>query len=110
MIKSYRRQILRLDDTMLDIAWPELLVIGAVALVVIGPKDLPKVMHQVGEWAGKARRMVHELQRGFEQLSYESEVADKIKQKEQAPIVSTEGASPPLPSDHTKDHDRPTAA
>ena len=40
---------------MLDIAWPELVVIGAVALVAIGPKDLPKVMHTLGQWAGKAR-------------------------------------------------------
>src|ERR1700733_8341071 len=62
--------------SMLDIAWPELIVIGAVALVAIGPKDLPKVMRVLGQWAGKARNVVHELQRNFEQLSYEAEVAE----------------------------------
>jgi sec-independent protein translocase protein TatB len=64
---------------MLDVAWPELIVIGAVALVAIGPKDLPKAMRVLGQWAGKARNIVHELQRNFEQLSYEAEVAEKLK-------------------------------
>jgi len=64
---------------MLDIAWPELVVIGAVALVAIGPKDLPKVMRVMGQWAGKARAAAHEIQRNFEQLSYEAEVAERLK-------------------------------
>jgi sec-independent protein translocase protein TatB len=64
---------------MLDIAWPELVVIGAVALVAIGPKDLPKVMRVIGKWAGKARNTVRELQHSFEQLSYEAEIAEKLK-------------------------------
>jgi len=64
---------------MLDIAWPELIVIGAVALVAIGPKDLPKVMRVLGQWAGKARAVARELQGSFEQLSYEAEVTEKLK-------------------------------
>jgi len=64
---------------MLDIAWPELAVIGAVALVAIGPKDLPKVMRTLGQWAGKARNAMHEIQRSFEQLNYEAEIAEKLK-------------------------------
>jgi sec-independent protein translocase protein TatB len=67
---------------MLDIAWPEIIVIGAVALVAIGPKDLPKVMRVAGEWAGKARNAARELQRSFEQLSYEAEIADKLQHDE----------------------------
>lgn len=96
---------------MLDIAWPELLVIGAVALVAIGPEDLPKVMRKMGQWAGKARRMVHDVQRGFEQLSYESEIADKLKQTEKTGTSSKASASPatpPVPPEKTDDHDRPT--
>ena len=64
---------------MLDVAWPELIVIGVVAVVAIGPKDLPKVMHTLGRWAGKARAMAHDVQRSFEQLNYEADIADKLK-------------------------------
>lgn len=85
---------------MLDIAWPELMVIGAVALVAIGPKDLPKVMHTLGRWAGKARAFAHELQRNFDQLSYESEIADKLKKEEEAKATSPPPAASPPP--HTE--------
>jgi sec-independent protein translocase protein TatB len=64
---------------MLDIAWPELMIIGIVAVVAIGPKDLPKVMHAMGRWAGKARHMAHDVQRSIEQLSYEADMAEKLK-------------------------------
>ncbi|MDX2028978.1 MAG: twin-arginine translocase TatA/TatE family subunit [Alphaproteobacteria bacterium] len=82
---------------MLDVAWPELMVIGAVALVAIGPKDLPKVMHTLGQWAGKARDLAHDFQRAFEQLSYENEIAEKLKKQDATPPASPE---PP-------NHDRP---
>ena len=42
---------------MFDIAWSELFVILIVALVVVGPKDLPKLMRTAGQWAGRARGM-----------------------------------------------------
>jgi sec-independent protein translocase protein TatB len=61
---------------MLDIAWPEVIVIGAVALVVIGPKDMPKVMRALGRLAGKARGFVYEIRNSFEQLSAEAELTD----------------------------------
>ena len=82
---------------MLDIAWPELVVIGAVALVAIGPKDLPKVMHTLGRWAGKARGIAHELHRSMEQLSYESEIAEKLKNEPSAP------PSPPATDDPNRE-------
>ena len=83
---------------MLDIAWPELVVIGAVALVAIGPKDLPKVMHTLGRWAGKARGVMRDIQRNFEQLDYETEIAEKLRKDEQQPSA---------PKTETKaDHDR----
>jgi sec-independent protein translocase protein TatB len=83
---------------MLDIAWPELVVIGAVALVAIGPKDLPKAMRMIGQWAGKARNMAHDLQRSFEQLQYESEIAEKLKTESPEP--------PPATSQPETDRDR----
>ena len=64
---------------MLDFAWPELVVIGAVALVAIGPKDLPKAMHTLGKWVGKARAFTQEVSRAMEQASYEAEIAEKLK-------------------------------
>jgi len=79
---------------MLDIAWPELAVIGVVALVAIGPKDLPKVMRTLGVYAGKARNMVHDIHRTFEQLSYETEIAEKLKKEEDAT------AAPQAKTDH----------
>lgn len=90
---------------MLDIAWPELIVIGAVALVAIGPKDLPKVMHTLGKWAGKARLLVGDMQRAFDQLSYETEIAEKLKRSESGatetspPSVSTKTVNPSQSAD-----------
>lgn len=78
---------------MLDIGWPELVVIGAVALVVIGPKDLPKVMHSMGRWAGKARRFVQDFQHYVDQVGYEAEIAEKLKQQDKAAQGQT--ATPP---------------
>ncbi len=62
---------------MLDIGWPELVVIGAVTLVAVGPKDLPKVMHTLGRWAGKARRAMSCFHDHIEHLSYEADRADE---------------------------------
>jgi sec-independent protein translocase protein TatB len=47
---------------MFDIGWSEMLVIGVVALIVVGPKDLPKMFHTLGEFTGKARSMAREFQ------------------------------------------------
>ena len=70
---------------MLDIAWPELAVIAAVALVAIGPKDLPKVMRTLGQWAGKARNVWRDLHGAFDQLNYETEIAEKLKKESATP-------------------------
>ena len=78
---------------MLDIGWPELVVIGAVALVVIGPKDLPKVMHAMGRWAGKARRFAQDFQHYVDQVGYEAEVAEKLKQQDKA--AQPQATTPP---------------
>lgn len=67
---------------MFDVAWSELMVIGAVALVVIGPKDLPKALRTVGEAVGKVRRMASEFQGQFNDAMREAELHDLKKQVE----------------------------
>jgi sec-independent protein translocase protein TatB len=64
---------------MFDIGWSELLVIGVVALIAIGPKELPGVLRMVGQWIGKARRMAGEFQSQFSEAMREAEVADLKK-------------------------------
>lgn len=61
---------------MFDIGWSEFLVIGIVALVVIGPKDLPRVMRTVGQWVRKARSIAAEFQTSIEEMAREAELAD----------------------------------
>lgn len=67
---------------MFDIAWSEMLVVGAVALVVIGPKDLPKALRSVGEAVGKIKRMASEFQGQFNEAMREAELHDIKKQVE----------------------------
>ena len=61
---------------MLDFDAGKLIVIGVVALVVIGPKDLPRVMRQVGQTVGKLRRMAAEFQHQFMDAMREADMAD----------------------------------
>jgi sec-independent protein translocase protein TatB len=63
---------------MFDIGWSELLVIAVVAIVVVGPKELPKLMRGFGHYAGKLRRAAAEFQRQFEEAMRESEI-DEVK-------------------------------
>ena len=65
---------------MFDIGWSELLVIGVVALIAIGPKELPGVLRMVGQWMGKIRRMASEFQGQFQEAMREAEMADIKKQ------------------------------
>jgi sec-independent protein translocase protein TatB len=67
---------------MFDISWGELLLIGVVALVVIGPKELPTVLRTLGQWMAKLRRMATEFQNQFHEAMREAEVADLKKQVE----------------------------
>lgn len=67
---------------MFDIAWSEFMLIGAVALVVIGPKDLPKALRTVGQAVGKIRRMASEFQGQFNDAMREAELHDLKKQVE----------------------------
>jgi sec-independent protein translocase protein TatB len=81
---------------MLDVAPTELLMVALVALVVIGPKDLPKAMRVVGKWVGKARRMAGHFRSGFDEMMRQSELEEMEKKwkEENARIM----AANPAPS------------
>ncbi len=67
---------------MFDIGWSELLLIGIVALIVVGPKELPGLFRTVGQYMGKARGMAREFQRSMEQAADQSglkEAADSLR-------------------------------
>jgi sec-independent protein translocase protein TatB len=104
---------------MFDIGWSELLVIAVVALVAIGPKELPGVLRMVGQWMGKARRMAAEFQGQFQEALREAEMADLKKSfdevREAASGFSPTGVISSLQRDVDKaldieGVDKPTAA
>ena len=64
---------------MFDIGWSEFVVIAVVALIAIGPKELPGVLRMVGQWMGKARKMAAEFQGQFQEAMREAEMADLKK-------------------------------
>ena len=61
---------------MFDIGWSEFLLIAVVALIAIGPKELPGVLRMVGQWIRKARKMAAEFQGQFQEAMREAEMAD----------------------------------
>ena len=78
---------------MFDIGWSELLVIAVVAIVVVGPKDLPKLMRGFGHYAGKLRRAARDFQRQFEEAMRESEV-EEVKKAIESVRTETRRARP----------------
>jgi sec-independent protein translocase protein TatB len=65
---------------MLDMSWGEVMLIGGVALIVIGPKDLPKALRTVGQITGKLRRMAGEFQMQFNEAIREAEL-DEVRRE-----------------------------
>lgn len=63
---------------MLDIGWSELLVIGVVALIVVGPKDLPVLLRTIGKYVGMIKRQAGEFRAQFDEAIRESEL-DQLK-------------------------------
>lgn len=83
---------------MLDLGWSELLVIAVVAIIVVGPKDLPRLMRSVGQWIRKARRMATEFQQGLEDMVRDEELTSIRKDVEQMTRMDpTSGSSAPKP-------------
>ena len=69
---------------LLDLGWSELLLIGVVALVFIGPKDLPKALRVAGFWVRKARTLSREFQSSIDQMIREADLEDIRKEFKQA--------------------------
>ena len=74
---------------MFDIGWSELVVIAVVALIAIGPKELPGVLRMVGQWMGKARKMAAEFQGQFQEAMREAEMADLKKSFDEVKDAAT---------------------
>ena len=79
---------------MFDVSWGKLVIIGVVALIVIGPKELPTVLRTIGQWMGKIRRMAGEFQGQFQDAMERLLKALKIYQElgDRHAIGSTLGA------------------
>ena len=74
---------------MFDVGWSELVVIAVVALIAIGPKELPGVLRMVGQWMGKARKMAAEFQGQFQEAMREAEMADLKKSFDEVKEAAT---------------------
>ena len=104
---------------MFELDWAKLVVIGVVALIAIGPKELPTVLRTVGQWMTKIRRMAAEFQGQFQEAMREAEMADLKKQVDEisgaardlgtldplqpTPAASTSPAAPPPTAAPTAD-------
>jgi sec-independent protein translocase protein TatB len=93
---------------MFGIDSAELLIIAIVALVVIGPKDLPKVMRTVGEWMGRARGMARHFRSGIDTMMRETELEEMqqkwaaeneriMREHPMAPVGDPQPLAPPAP-------------
>lgn len=76
---------------MLGVGWTEMLVIGVVALIVIGPKELPALMHRVGKFAGTIRRMGSDFQRELNKTTGLNEITN-LRQSVTQPLKATADA------------------
>jgi sec-independent protein translocase protein TatB len=82
-------------------SWSEIFVIALVALVVIGPKDLPKVLRTIGQWVGKAKRVSYEFKLHVDDMVRESEL-DEVRQQ----IQSAANTDPAAYAQNTIDPDK----
>lgn len=91
---------------MFDIAPSELMLVAIVALVVIGPKDLPRAMRFVGQWVGRARGVARHFRSGFDEMIRQAELEEMEKKwaAENARIMAEHPASTPPPEEHDDAH------
>ena len=96
---------------MFDVAPTELLLVAVVALVVIGPKDLPRAMRIVGQWVGKARGMARHFRSGFDNMMREAELEEMEKKwKEENARIMAASLPPPVVSTAADDATPPPVA
>ena len=97
---------------MLDIGWSELLVVVIVAVVVVGPKDLPRLMRTLGRYTAKARGLAREFRASFEELGRETELEELNREMEKIrredPLSQRSNAiAPPLAAETFKNAGKP---
>ncbi|MBV9571739.1 MAG: twin-arginine translocase subunit TatB [Alphaproteobacteria bacterium] len=68
---------------MIDLSWSHILIVLVVALVVVGPKDLPRLMHTIGRWLAKARAMADQFRKSFDEMSRQHDL-DELRKEIQA--------------------------
>ena len=77
-------------------SWSHILILLVVALVVVGPKELPRMMHMAGKWAGKARAMANEFRKSFDEMARQTELDELRKEiedlKKNNPVSDMMGA------------------
>ena len=75
---------------MFDVAPTEFMLVAVIALLVIGPKELPRVLRMIGQWVGKARGVARQFRSGFDEMMRESELAEMEKKwaEENAKIMA----------------------
>jgi len=78
---------------MFELDWGKLVVIGVIALIVIGPKELPTVLRTAGRWMGKVRRVANEFQSQFQEALREAELHELKKQAEELTSSVNESVS-----------------
>ena len=95
---------------MLDIGWWELLLLAVLAVIVVGPKDLPRMMVTVGRYVARLRAMAAEFQRGFEDIARQTELEDLKKEIDRAGQGDILSSPPPIRPDDTDDDNSRSAA
>jgi sec-independent protein translocase protein TatB len=93
---------------MFDLSWSELVVIAVVALIAIGPKELPGVLRAIGHWMGKIRRMAGEFQTQFQEAMREAEMEDLKKHADDLNSVARTLTKPLDPTDYLGKLDTPS--
>jgi sec-independent protein translocase protein TatB len=80
-----------------------ILIVLVVALIVVGPKDLPRLMRTVGQWTAKAREMANQFKASFDEMSRQAELDDLRKEidelRAQRPLADLDNPSLLLPED-----------
>ena len=93
---------------MFDVAPTELMLVAVIALVVIGPKDLPRVMRVVGQWVARARGVARQFRSGFDEMVRESELAE-MEEKWRAENERIMREHPAVPPPELEDEAAPPA-
>jgi len=78
---------------MLDLSWGEIVLIGAAAVIFIGPKELPSALRMLGVFVGKARNMAREFQTNVDDMIREAELDDVKKHVQSAQSLASGGMS-----------------